>query len=203
MPKATFQRNPVADARKPLSIKVKQFLSDLSEENFNPLKEVILSNDELDYNELFEEVNNMNTRLNASPVDAGLDAFHKLLAQVQAYKDRLVGIMIDVYSLDNEWGTYLFVVDKFYNHNKNALFTESYIQELKNQALRDAEVDRKLAGMVMVKDFCNLQLSRIKSFLRQCDLVYNNLKSANDNIDKQIRVIQQQISIREISEKLN
>lgn len=178
-----------------------EFAKDLSEENYKMISNYIYECSLHNYGVAYEAIRGMSTLLDKDPTEVGIKSLNGHMRDVQAHKDNLARLTVDAHKDLHDWENLLFYVNKFYVHNKNQLFTQDWVKELKNQDLRVAAVDSKVVHIVNLKDYCELRISTIKNFLKQCDVVFNNLKSTNDNISRQITVIQQQIDIAEIKRK--
>lgn len=198
--KVTMQEEPDFLApTQSVSKSLKSFLKDLSLENFeNFIKEVSQAKNP-DFEDVSYEIKQFRVQLDADPPSIGVGTLNLRLQQVQSFKDRLAFIMTDTLSIQSVWDELLFVAKKFYKYNYDNLMVQKYIRDLPNQDIRKAEVDKVLKRVVATEDHCKFNVDKIKMFLNQCDIVYNNMKSTNDNISRQITVVGQQIEIREIS----
>jgi len=179
-------------------------LNDLNYESFDSIVNYITDNLSVVYfGKEYKEIKKSFVVLNARPESNGLGTLNSKINEIQGLKDRVASIMLDVYNNLGIWERILFYIEKFHKYNMNKLFSSDEIKELKNQDLRIAGAEEKIPKIINMKDFCIQQISEIKNFLKQCDIAFNNLKSVNDNVSRQITVIQQQMDIGEIRKKYN
>lgn len=172
---------------------------DLSYESFPPLYDILSTLDTKNYVNEMMEIQALKVNLTAAnPVDTGLQTFHTILVTIQQNKDRLAEITNEAYRDLAVWNDGLYHVMRFYSFNRNVLLEDPMVSDLKNRELQTAAIDRTLNEIVDARVYCEHQVDVIKMFLKQCDNVYNNLKSTNDNISRQITVIDQQMAIGEI-----
>lgn len=182
-----------------VSKSLKSFLKDLSLENFPNFVTTVEQTKDINFDDSGYEIKQFRVLLDADPPAIGVGTLNIRLQEVQSFKDRLAFIMTDALSILSTWEELYFVANRFYKANYDKLMMEDYVRKLSNQELRKAEVDKRLKDVVVIKDHCEFNVDKIKTFLKQCDVVFNNLKSTNDNISRQITVVGQQIEIREIS----
>lgn len=122
---------------------------------------------------------------------AGLRKAHSVLKEVQSLKNEIVQKMLKCNS-NVKKSEYLLNIGVDYVHE-----THPEIVALKNQESRERRAINSHSGLKEIYQFNYFH----KLLYKDMELVLDNLKSANDNIKKQIEVIGHQIAIGEIHQK--
>jgi len=197
--------NPIASFLKgeisQFSLLSKFLQRELSYTFFEDIYNYLSEQESLSYDDISYELTQIKAFMDPDPTNLGLNSLNLRLQQVQAQKDRLATILVRLYSEKSRWEKFRFVVEKFFEKNKRDLLSDKSIESLRNQQLQIAAVERRLPLIVKARDLCDLHLVELNSLIKQSEVVFNNMKSINDNISRQITVIQQQIAINEIQRR--
>jgi hypothetical protein len=133
---------------------------------------------EIDYDKTYEELSQLNVKSQPTPT---LQAINQQLQRVQGYKDRLSEIYKDV--------------------TRSYLFKKRAVNILSDALGRFSDAKsadkRKSDCVFMLSDF-HRDLAEIEALSGTCDHILKNLDSFNNNLSRQITLIQSQLKIMDI-----
>jgi len=152
----------------------------------------------IDFVSFIQEAGTMEVHLPKDPVAEGLGKFHDLLHLTQQFKNRLSTIISSVISSKATWDTYKGRLDKIYSTRKNRLLQEPEIKNLKSDEMRKATCELRMPNVTQLLEYVEETQTYIDNVLKILRQREETLKSTNDNLSRQVSVVQQQIEIGEI-----
>lgn len=150
------------------------------------------------------QLSKMNIPLDHDPISKGLNSFNQKLADIQRAKDLTCELMFRVINLKNSIENMQIKMEKYIIERKSeVLDSNPDIQDLKNQAMRDLALEKPLkVERDLWLTICQL-VTIIKGYHETVKSQLSNLESTNNNIKKQLEVVDQMITIGEITTKFN
>jgi len=154
---------------------------------------------EVEYTKNLEELETLKVSLDKDPVAQGLSAINEKIADIQAKKDRVSNLLVEALANKCEY-------EKKYDTTKTSLdlerskeiVTDTDIKNLKSDSARQAAANVKLNQKCLDNHADLLEFMTAESYLKCIYQIYNNLCSAQENLSRQISVIQMGINIGEI-----
>ena len=154
---------------------------------------------EADYKKNLEELQGLNVSLDADPVSQGLSAINEKIADIQAKKDRASNLLVEALANKSYY-------EQQYDTSKTNLdlargreiITDPDMKNLKSDAARQAAANVKLNQDCLNNHNDLLAFTTAESYLKCIYQIYNNLCSAQENLSRQISVIQMSINIGEV-----
>jgi len=144
----------------------------------------------LNYNKLTEELKELQSKivLDKDPISTGLN-FNSQLAELQAAKERVSQILLD--AIWNKQAKEIVYKKAKHDYEKayNNTITSQEVRSLKSADLRESKTESLL---VEIKDKllqAEMDLDVANTFYKTVHHVYDLLKSKNENIVNQIRVV--------------
>lgn len=156
-------------------------------EEFNGLLNYYKS--KIDREKILEELNSYKLDLQ-NPLDVGLDVLNSEIVVLQGYRDRVGKIILLVYDLKEKIGEFSRKLKEFLILEGDAILLTDEVQNLKSAELRSAKVSVQLRQLKELKQEVDKYLSEIDAILTIAKEVKEDLKSKNENVSRQLSIVQ-------------
>jgi len=154
---------------------------------------------EEDYKRFLSELSQMSVPLDSDPVSLGLSALNEKISGIQAKKDSISNYLLRAIGNKTAYEVeYKTAKDDHEIHLDNLMSTDSNVRSEKSDLSRRAAANVMLKEKVMDVHVKLLELTRAENYLKCVYHIYNNLCSAQENLSRQISVIQMSLNIGEI-----
>lgn len=142
----------------------------------------------------------LNVPLDSDPTSKGLLALNEKIADIQKSKDYLCEISLKVINLKNQAENLLTWFEKELAGRKVQVMkeNEAYYTGLKTQAMRDLALEEALKTEMVFHSKLVQLMNIIKTHREATQISLVNLESANNNLKRQLAVIEMMISIDEV-----
>ena len=140
--------------------------------------------------------------LDADPLSKGLISFNQKLADIQASKDIICSLINSLLLHKNTLENARIQLDKHIDTRKAELLesnAEYYLKTLKTQEQRDDVMNKVLKDETALATMLSRLISTVKCYYESSKNQLNNLESTNNNLKKQLDVIDDMISIGELN----
>jgi len=131
--------------------------------------------------------------------ELNLKSFNEKIAEIQTKKDHLSRWYKEAIRYKQVWSSTLKTAKRFFGKEKSQAMLIKEVYDLKNQAMQDAKVGTILVDVLDMMAFLEDKNDKAESYVEACKVTMDNLDSANKNLVQQIKVVQQMIDIRELS----
>jgi len=154
-----------------------------------------------DFTQERKELRSYRLELSQDPVSEGLESFNEKFAEAQALKDR-VGTMLQAsHEAFAEHANLLSRAKTLLERVQNSARLREEVLELKNQQLREAATAKATMKYAALVNRITRRVDSIKLFQKVCHEVYDNLKSANENLSRQVTVVQLMLETGELTRR--
>jgi outer membrane murein-binding lipoprotein Lpp len=164
-------------------------------------------------NELTTEMNTLsgqisqlsktNIPLSSDPVAEGLSTLNSRISDIQKSKDLVCQMALQVLTAKTIAENMNTSIEGYVKKRKNEIMEKDpdHYNGLKSQALRDIALEKPLEEEMKLVSKISQLVTIFKSYYAAVQLQLNNLDSTNNNLKKQLDVIENMISIGEIETK--
>lgn len=146
-----------------------------------------------------EVLKEMSIDLDMDPVVNGLASLTKKLAEIQKLRNRVAKAMgeairnkseaeIAKSSIENQMGA---VMSKL-------MMNDDYVRGQKSQDMRELAAQTKMPELVLQKHQKEVDLIRAEAYEKFVKHIHDNLEAANNNLSRQVSVVQMSVQIGEI-----
>jgi hypothetical protein len=129
------------------------------------------------------------------PVSQGLNYFTNMFQKIQASKDRVLSMVIDAVWNKSVIAGELSSLKEQYSQAFAGVMVREDVITLKSQDLRSAVADNELAAINTKIAMKEREMIMGDAYYRNCILVYEELKSKNDNIEQQLITVRAMMSV--------
>lgn len=151
------------------------------------------------YTELRKELRGIHIVLDGDPAATGIGHLNEKIAEVHALKERVSAILGDAIANVADRERVYQEAKIIYEAKYDLLLNQDEsIKSLKSEGLRRASCNAKLPDEYGAVCSLKIDLGDAESFQKLTQSKYNLLDSANNNISRQISVIQLQLDIGEV-----
>lgn len=142
-------------------------------------------------NERLEEVKKIRFFLDADPTVLGLNSLLTKLAEVQLQKDRVSFLVMESMKNMSEHEIQKEMVQGEYDRNLEMLLaTDATVAAQKSAEMRQTHAKLKMPEKVLALHQAEVASIRASWYMKILQNMYSNLESANNNLSRQITVLQ-------------
>lgn len=152
-----------------------------------------------DYNQRYNEIRKVSFRLDADPTTVGLQSLTAKLAEIQALRSRVGSILAE--AIHNKGDAEIAQKSSEYARDTGvirALMNDDSVKGQKSEKMRDAAAQATVPTLVLDLHEKEVSLLKAEAFLKYVQQIYETLEAANNNLSRQISVIQMSIHIGEL-----
>ena len=155
---------------------------------------------EEDYRKRLDELKEMFVKLDSDPVADGLSTINEKIAEIQAKKDTVSSYLVEAIANKSYY-------ESIYDTEKlnieleqdRLCATDVDVKSQKSDTARKSAANVKLSDKILINHTNLLAFVTAESYLKSVYQVYNNLCSAQENLSRQISVVQMSMNIGEIN----
>jgi hypothetical protein len=141
-------------------------------------------------NERLEEVKKIRFFLDADPTVLGLNSLLTKLAECQLQKDRVSFLVMEAMKNMSEHEIQKEMTQGDYDRNMDLALTDPQVAAQKSAELRQTHAKLKMPEKVLALHQMEVASIRASWYLKILQSMYSNLESANNNLSRQITVLQ-------------
>lgn len=141
--------------------------------------------------------------LDRDPITKGLGSLNLKISDIQKSKDYLCEISLLVINLKNQAENIHTEYEKFISERKSRIMKgdEIYYRDLKTQAMRELALEEHMREEIILLSKLTQLVNILKNYRESTQIYLGDLESINNNLKKQLSVIEMMISIGEIELK--
>jgi hypothetical protein len=141
-------------------------------------------------NERLEEVKKIRVILDADPSVSGLSSILVKLAEMQLQKDRVAYLVMEAMRNMAEHEINKEMIQGEYDRNLELNLVDPTVAAQKSAEMRQTHAKMKMSDLVLKLHQAEVASIRASWFMKILQNIYSNLESANNNISRQITVLQ-------------
>lgn len=152
-----------------------------------------------------KELDKINIPLSHDPISEGLSTLNQKIADIQKSKDFTCSLALKILAIKSKIENMNISMEKYLLIKKNEIMDKDpeFYNKLKSQALRDIAMEKPLVAEMELAGKITQLVTVVKGNYAAVQLQLSNLESNNNNLKKQLEVIETMISIGEIQTKYN
>jgi hypothetical protein len=151
------------------------------------------------YDAYKQELDAITIDLDTDPASTGVGSINSKIAEVHALKERVAAILTD--AIKNVHEREKIHKEADYSYQKKfdkILYEDESIQKMRSDTLRKAAINARISDDYMDVQAKAIDLNDAKGFQKMVQTKFDLLDSANNNISRQITVVDLQLQIGEI-----
>ena len=157
-----------------------------------------LIEDPPDFDELREELRGYKVDLVADVTESGVLAINKVIAEVNAYKDRVFGMISGLQGHKDLWDELRADANYVYRDSFDRALLQEHVIKLRSKDLREAKARLRTAPAQELLNDIDRGRKRVQDLLSYARDVLQRLDDANKSVSRQITVIQTAYDLEEL-----
>lgn len=150
----------------------------------------------------FQDLQALRIELDEDPVSVGLTSLTAKLAQIQLNRDRVQFLLNEAIRNSTEAEVVFKQAESLYDGQMDFLLsTDEDVKSRKSEAMRSAQARTKMSEQVLKLHHAELDMKKAQAYFKGLYSILENMESANNNISRQITVIQMSTAIGEVPGK--
>jgi len=155
---------------------------------------------EEDYKTRLVDLNEMYVKLDSDPVADGLSTISEKIAEIQSKKDTVSSYLVEAIANKSYYESVYDTEKLNIELEQDRLCaTDADVKSQKSDTSRKSAANVKMSDKLLANHTNLLAFVTAESYLKSVYQVYNNLCSAQENLSRQISVVQMSMNIGEIS----
>lgn len=152
-----------------------------------------------DYDKRYLVLREMTISLDADPVVTGLQSLTKKLAEVQDLRNRVGKAFAEAIQNTSEHEIVKSTLKaQLEAEMAKAMMTDDFVKGQKSKELREAAAQTKMPELVLQLHYKEVELVRAEAYEKYVKQIHDTLEAGNNNLSRQISVVQMSIQIGEI-----
>lgn len=133
--------------------------------------------------------------LQQDPVSQGLNYFTQMFQKIQACKDRVLSMVMDAIWNKTLVNAEASEIKEDYNRQLGLVLVREDVMPLKSQDLRNAVANNSLTTILSQMTSKEREAFMADAYYKNCMIVYEELKSKNENLVQQFNTVRAMLSI--------